>query len=210
MKKTVIICDKCGKEVTTYKVFDLMGERDLCPNCELEWVKFKRAKISEFFAKGEEIPTKEEKAPEKANLNVTAPKIQAKSEAQRRRTVGEDVIESIAELKAEGMATNKIAQTLKLPYSTVNHYVGTDAVNRSACARKTQKLDITKDELYKAFVEDGKNIKEVAEAFGITFDDARSLIVRYDLFKDKGKAAREQRYLDLKEEARASYEMRHQ
>ena len=40
MKKTIIVCDKCGREIPEKAVIQIMDEVDICPKC---WPKLKTA-----------------------------------------------------------------------------------------------------------------------------------------------------------------------
>ena len=40
MKKTIIVCDKCGREIPENATIQIMEEVDICPKC---WPKMKTA-----------------------------------------------------------------------------------------------------------------------------------------------------------------------
>lgn len=61
MKKTIIICDKCGKEIPEGKATTIMNEVDICPKC---WPKLQTALMDWLKQKTEDVKPKKQPAAE--------------------------------------------------------------------------------------------------------------------------------------------------
>lgn len=79
MKKTIIVCDKCGREIPEKAVIQIMDEVDICPKC---WPKLKTAlmawlKQNTEDAKPKKQPIEEPEKPDPPADKVDLGKMQA-------------------------------------------------------------------------------------------------------------------------------------
>lgn len=96
MKKTIIVCDKCGREIPENATIQIMDEVDICPKC---WPKLKTALMAWLKQNTEDAKPKKQSIEEPKKPDPPADKVDLGKMQALRNSGRWSVKEIAAEMK---------------------------------------------------------------------------------------------------------------